>query len=58
LKAALEKNRSLELILVINGNPDIPTYRLWQHHMLKKLGVDLDEPLSENPQIGEYNLGV
>ncbi|MDI6644314.1 MAG: phospholipase D-like domain-containing protein [Methanobacteriaceae archaeon] len=56
LKVALERNKDLQLILVINGNPDIPTYRLWQHKRLKMLGLDLDGPIFDHPQIGVYNL--
>ena len=56
LKAALERNKDLQLILVINGNPDIPTYRLWQHKRLKMLGLDIKEPVYDHPQIGVYNL--
>lgn len=56
LKAALNRNKDLQLILLINGNPDIPTYRLWQHKRLKMLGLDLDRPIFDHPQIGVYNL--
>ncbi|MDY9923486.1 phosphatidylserine/phosphatidylglycerophosphate/cardiolipin synthase family protein [Methanobacterium sp.] len=56
IKAALENNEDLQLILVINGNPDVPTYRFYQHHRLKKIGLDLDGPLLEHPRIGVYNL--
>lgn len=56
LKSALKRNRELQLILVINGNPDVPTYRLWQHRQLKKLGLEVDSPLLDHPQIGVYNL--
>lgn len=56
LKSALEKNKDLQLILVINGNPDVPTYRFYQHRRLEKLGLDLDSPLFDHPRIGVYNL--
>ncbi|MGC9517672.1 MAG: phospholipase D-like domain-containing protein [Methanomicrobiales archaeon] len=56
LKAALDSNEDLQVILVLNGNPDIPTYRIWQHRRLKKLGLDLNGPILDHPQIGVYNL--
>jgi phosphatidylserine/phosphatidylglycerophosphate/cardiolipin synthase-like enzyme len=56
LKSALEKNKDLQLILIINGNPDVPTYRFYQHRRLKKLGLDLEGPLLDHPRIGVYNL--
>lgn len=56
LKSAIERNPDLQLILVINGNPDVPTYRLWQHRRLKKLGLDVDSPILDHPQIGVFNL--
>lgn len=56
IKAALENNKELQIILVINGNPDVPTYRFYQHHRLKKLGLNLDVPLLDHPRIGVYNL--
>lgn len=56
LKSALEKNKELQLILIINGNPDVPTYRFYQHRRLEKLGLDVDGPLLDHPRIGVYNL--
>lgn len=56
LKSAMEINKDLQLILIINGNPDVPTYRFYQHRRLKKLGLNVDGPLLDHSRIGVYNL--
>jgi hypothetical protein len=45
LKSALERNEELELIMVLNGNPNVPTYRFWHPRRLEKLGLDVKEPI-------------
>jgi len=39
LKVALEKNRDLEVIMVLNQNPDVTAYRRWQNNRLRKSGL-------------------
>jgi phosphatidylserine/phosphatidylglycerophosphate/cardiolipin synthase-like enzyme len=34
---ALQSNSDLQLILLLNENPDIPTYKLWQNMLLNQL---------------------
>jgi len=56
LKKALEKNPQLQLIMVTNQDPDIPTYRHQQNENLQVLGVDTDKEILEHPQIGVFTL--
>ena len=50
LAEALEKNAELELIVVLNQNPDITAYRRWQNDRLSKSG------LGEHPRVGVFSL--
>lgn len=56
LKNVIESKPDLQLIMVINEVPDVPTYRSWQHYGLKLLGLDLDKPVLKHPQIGVFAL--
>ena len=38
LARALSARRDLELILLLNENPDLPTYKFWQNRLLNQLG--------------------
>ncbi|TDN91924.1 phospholipase D-like domain-containing protein [Microbacterium sp. BK668] len=50
LRRALAVNPSLQVILLINQSPDIPTYRRWQQwRMVGELGMP-------HPQIGAFTL--
>jgi phosphatidylserine/phosphatidylglycerophosphate/cardiolipin synthase-like enzyme len=56
LKNALKANRELQIIAVINENPDIPTYKKRQEQCLKKLGIESYEDALNHPQIGFFTL--
>ncbi|MGB9979029.1 phospholipase D-like domain-containing protein [Methanobacterium sp.] len=54
LKEALENNPDLQLIMLLNEVPDVPTYRSWQNYGLEFIGLDLQRNVLEHPQIGAY----
>jgi phosphatidylserine/phosphatidylglycerophosphate/cardiolipin synthase-like enzyme len=56
LKNALKANRELQIIVVINENPDIPTYKNRQEQCMKKLGIESYEDALNHPQIGFFTL--
>ena len=54
LKKALENNPDLQLIMLINEIPDVPTYRSWQNYGFEFIGLDLQKNMLEHPQIGVF----
>jgi phosphatidylserine/phosphatidylglycerophosphate/cardiolipin synthase-like enzyme len=56
LKNALDYNPKLQLIMVINEVPDVPTYRNWQHYGFELMGIDLEKSVLDHPRIGIYAL--
>lgn len=54
LKRALELNPNLQIILLINEVPDVPTYRSWQHYGFKFMGLDLEKLIIDHPRIGVF----
>ncbi len=54
LKKALELNPDLQLIMLINEIPDVPTYRNWQHYGMELMGLDLKKLLIEHPRVGVF----
>lgn len=54
LKQALESNTDLQLIMLINEVPDVPSYRSWQHYGFELIGLDLNKLLIEHPRIGVF----
>ncbi len=50
LKKALDQNENLEIIAVLNQNPDITAYRRWQNDRLSKSG------LRDHPRVGVFSL--
>jgi phosphatidylserine/phosphatidylglycerophosphate/cardiolipin synthase-like enzyme len=50
LKAALDRNADLELVIVINQNPDVTAYRRWQNDRLETSG------LMKHPRVGVFSL--
>jgi phosphatidylserine/phosphatidylglycerophosphate/cardiolipin synthase-like enzyme len=50
LLSALDSNPNLQLIIVVNEHPDIPTYRQWQTKRLKQLNA------LSHPRIGVFSL--
>jgi phosphatidylserine/phosphatidylglycerophosphate/cardiolipin synthase-like enzyme len=56
LRNALADRPELQLILLLNENPDVPSYRQRQNDNLKRLGLDLRGPTFDHPQIGVFTL--
>ncbi|OEC88659.1 MULTISPECIES: phospholipase D-like domain-containing protein [Methanobacterium] len=56
LKNALDHNPELQLIMVINEVPDVPSYRTWQHYGFQLMGMDLEKSALDHPRIGIYSL--
>lgn len=54
LKKSVELNPELQIIMLINEVPDVPTYRSWQHHGFEFMGLDLQKLIIEHPQIGVF----
>jgi phosphatidylserine/phosphatidylglycerophosphate/cardiolipin synthase-like enzyme len=54
LKRVIELKPDLQLIMVINEVPDVPTYRSWQHYGFEFMGLDLQKLIIEHPQIGVF----
>jgi phosphatidylserine/phosphatidylglycerophosphate/cardiolipin synthase-like enzyme len=50
LRAALDRNTDLELVIVLNQNPDVTTYRRWQNDRLETSG------LMNHPRAGVFSL--
>ena len=50
LRAALDKNADLEIVIVLNQNPDITAYRRWQNDRLGKAG------LMKHPRVGVFSM--
>ncbi len=56
LRRALKHNPTLQIIILINENPDIVTYVLKQRDMLKRLGLNVRRPLAGHPRVGVFTL--
>ena len=56
LKNAMQANKELQVIVVMNENPDIPGYKEWQNQGIEKLGIKSVEDILEHPQIGFFTL--
>lgn len=54
LKKAVELNPDLQIIMLINEVPDVPTYRSWQHYGFEFMGLNLEKLTIEHPQIGVF----
>jgi len=50
LTDALEKNQDLEIVIVLNQNPDITAYRRWQNDRLSQSG------LGDHERVGVFSL--
>ena len=50
LRAALDRSPTLEMILLLNQNPDVTAYRRWQNSRLAEMG------LLEHPRVGLFGL--
>ncbi len=56
LKNALKANENLQVVVVLNENPDIPGYKQWQNGSVEKLGIKSASDNLEHPQIGFFTL--
>ncbi|MGZ4941494.1 MAG: phospholipase D-like domain-containing protein [Halobacteriota archaeon] len=56
LRHALKRNPTLQIIILLNENPDIPPYLLKQRDTLKRLGRSVERPLMEHPRVGVFTL--
>ena len=54
LKKSIELNPDLQIIMLINEVPDVPTYRSWQHYGFEFMGLDFRKLIIEHPQIGVF----
>ena len=52
----MESRTDLQIIVVLNENPDIPGYKEWQNKAMEKLGIKSIEDSLEHPQIGFFTL--
>ena len=56
LKNALDKKPDLQVIVVMNENPDNPGYKKWQNKCIERLGIKSVADILEHPQIGLFTL--
>ncbi len=54
LKKSIDLNPDLQIIMLINEVPDVPTYRSWQHYGFQFMGLDFAKLIIEHPQIGVF----
>jgi phosphatidylserine/phosphatidylglycerophosphate/cardiolipin synthase-like enzyme len=56
LKNLIKARTNLQIIVLLNENPDIPGYKEWQNKAIEKLGIKSIEDNLEHPQIGFFTL--
>ncbi|MDO5834925.1 MAG: phosphatidylserine/phosphatidylglycerophosphate/cardiolipin synthase family protein [Methanobacterium sp.] len=56
LKNVMGGNPDLEVIVVMNENPDNPGYKKWQNQCLEKMGITTYQDILDNPQVGFFTL--
>ena len=56
LKNAMSANKDLEVIVVMNENPTIPSYKKWQNQCIEKFGIKSSRDCLEDPQISFFTL--
>ncbi|MFY9638203.1 MAG: phospholipase D-like domain-containing protein, partial [Methanobacterium sp.] len=49
-------NPELQVIVVLNENPDLPKYKKWQNEAIKNFGINSVYDNIEHPQIGFFTL--
>jgi phosphatidylserine/phosphatidylglycerophosphate/cardiolipin synthase-like enzyme len=54
LKKSIELKPDLQIIILLNEVPDVPTYRSWQHYGFEFMGLDFRKLIIEHPQIGVF----
>lgn len=55
-KNAMQCNDDLQVIVLMNENPDNPGYKKWQNQCIEKMGIKTYEDILEHPQIGFFTL--
>ena len=56
LKSAMNANEELQVIVVLNENPDLPEYKKWQNQAINNFGINNIQDIIEHPQIGFFSL--
>jgi len=56
LKNVMDSDDDLQVIVVMNENPDNPGYKKWQNQCIEKMGIQTYEDILEHPQIGFFTL--
>jgi phosphatidylserine/phosphatidylglycerophosphate/cardiolipin synthase-like enzyme len=56
LNNAMNANPELQVILVLNENPDLPKYKKWQNEAIKNFGINSVHDNIDHPQIGFFTL--
>ena len=56
LKSVMDRNHDLEVIVVMNENPDNPGYKGWQNQCLERVGIKTFQDILDHPQIGFFTL--
>lgn len=56
LKNTLKNNDDIQVIVLMNENPDNPGYKKWQNQCIEKMGIKTYEDILEHPQIGFFTL--
>ena len=56
LKNVIKFNDDLQVIFLINEDPELPGYKKWQNKAIKKLGIKNTEDNLKHPQIGFFSL--
>jgi phosphatidylserine/phosphatidylglycerophosphate/cardiolipin synthase-like enzyme len=50
----MQSNKELQVIVLMNENPDIPGYKEWQNQGIEKLGIKSVKDILKHPQIGFF----
>ena len=56
LKNAMDKKPDLQVIVVMNENPDNPGYKKWQNQCIERLGIKSVEDVLDHSQLGFFTL--
>ncbi len=56
LKNVIKVNDDLQVIFLINEDPELPGYKKWQNKAIKKLGIKNAEDNLKHPQVGFFSL--
>ncbi len=56
LRNAMRANNNLQVVVVMNENPTIPSYKKWQNKCIEKFGIKSLKDCIEHPQISFFTL--